>query len=204
MLNVELFSYLDKASLKASQELAAMRGEPELLKGMGERMTCRMAIAPTTSSSSILGRVSPSIEPEHGMYYIDDLAKGMFEHRNPFVFELLRQRGKHTPAIERKILESGGSIQKLDCFSDHEKQVFKTFGEISQKEIVIQAAQRQKYIDQGQSLNLMIDPSVSVKEINALMIFAWQQGLKSLYYQRSSNPLQEANLKLNACVSCEG
>jgi ribonucleoside-diphosphate reductase alpha chain len=102
------------------------------------------------------------------------------------------------------VLSYGGSVQHLEFLTQDEKDVFKTFGEISQKEIVIQAAQRQKYIDQGQSLNLMIPPNTKPKEVNELMIFAWQQGIKSLYYQRSANPSQELARSILTCSTCEG
>ena len=98
----------------------------------------------------------------------------------------------------------GGSVQHLDFLSENENDVFKTFGEISQKEIIIQAAQRQKYIDQGQSLNIMIPPNTKPKEVNELMIFAWEQGIKSLYYQRSANPAQELARSIMTCGSCQG
>ena len=88
--------------------------------------------------------------------------------------------------------------------SEEEKDIFKTFGEISQKEIIIQAAMRQKYIDQGQSLNLMIPPDTKPKEVNELLIYAWQSGIKSLYYQRSANPAQELARNILNCASCQG
>jgi ribonucleoside-diphosphate reductase alpha chain len=97
----------------------------------------------------------------------------------------------------------GGSVQHLSELTDDEKDVFKTFGEISQKEIIIQAAQRQVWIDQGQSLNLMIPPNTKPKDVNELMIFAWENGIKSLYYQRSSNPAQELARSILDCKTCE-
>ena len=109
----------------------------------------------------------------------------------------------NTPETWRDILSHGGSVQHLSFFTQEEKDVFKNFGEISQKEIVIQAAQRQKYIDQGQSLNIMVPANTKPKDINELMIFAWEQGVKSLYYQRSSNPSQELARSINACSTCE-
>ena len=98
----------------------------------------------------------------------------------------------------------GGSVQHLDFLTQEEKDVFKTFGEISQKEVVIQAAQRQKYIDQGQSLNLMVPPKASPKEVNELLIYGWENGLKGFYYQRSANPSQELARSITNCSSCEG
>jgi ribonucleoside-diphosphate reductase alpha chain len=204
MLNGEIFQTMKERTYKASEELAQSLGEPELLKGYGRRNTTTMAIAPTTSSSFILGQVSPSIEPLNSNYFVKNLAKGKFTYRNPYLADLLEKYEKNTPEVWKSILVKGGSVQHLEFLTDEEKDVFKTFGEISQKEIVIQAAQRQKYIDQGQSLNLMIPPKTSPKEINSLLIFGWEQGVKSFYYQRSANPSQELARSILTCSSCEG
>ena len=204
MLNGEIFQTMKERTYKASEELAQSLGEPELLKGYGRRNTTTMAIAPTTSSSFILGQVSPSIEPLNSNYFVKNLAKGKFTYRNPYLADLLEKYKKNTPEVWKSILVKGGSVQHLDFLNTEEKDVFKTFGEISQKEIVIQAAQRQKYIDQGQSLNLMIPPKTPPKEINSLLIFGWEQGVKSFYYQRSANPSQELARSILTCSSCEG
>jgi ribonucleoside-diphosphate reductase alpha chain len=98
---------------------------------------------------------------------------------------------------------NAGSVQHLDFLTEKEKDVFKTFAEISPKEIVIQAAQRQKYIDQGQSLNLMIHPSIPIKDINALIVEAWKMGVKGLYYQISINAAQNFARNILICSSCE-
>ena len=203
MLNAQIFKLLDEKSLVASKELAEKYGEPELLKGYGERMVTRLAIAPTTSSSFILGQVSQGIEPQNSNYYVKKLAKGSFTYKNPYLKELLKEKNQDTQEVWKSILEKGGSVQHLDFLSPEEKDVFKTFGEISQKEIVIQAAQRQKRIDQGQSLNLNIPPSATIGEVSKLLIFGWQQGIKGFYYQRSSNPSQLLARSLNECKSCE-
>jgi ribonucleoside-diphosphate reductase alpha chain len=150
-----------------------------------------------------LGQVSPSIEPLNSNYFVKDLAKGKFTFKNPYLKDLLKSKGMDNDDTWKSILVKGGSVQHLDFLSEEEKDVFKTFGEISQKEIIIQAAQRQKYIDQGQSLNIMIPPNTKPKEVNELMIFAWEQGIKSLYYQRSANPAQELARSILACKSCE-
>ncbi len=201
--NIRIFKALNEKSLKASKELALMYGEPKMLEGYGERFTTRIAIAPTTSSSFILGQVSPSIEPLAGNYFIKDLAKGKFTYKNPYLKELLEKYGKDNDKIWKSIASSGGSVQHLDFLTDREKMIFKTFSEISQLEIVQQAAARQKYIDQGQSLNLMIHPETSVKEINKLLIEAWKLGIKTLYYQRSANLAQQVSRNINECISCE-
>jgi len=163
-----------------------------------------MAIAPTTSSSFILGQVSPSIEPLNSNYFTKDLAKGKFTFKNAFLEKLLEEKEKNNQAVWKSILIKGGSVQHLDFLSEEEKAVFKTFGEISQKEIVIQAAQRQRYIDQGQSLNVMISPKCPPKQVSELLIFGWEQGVKSFYYQRSANPSQELARSILSCSSCEG
>jgi len=203
MLNAQIFKLLDDKSLVASKELAKKYGEPELLKGYGERMVTRIAIAPTTSSSFILGQVSQGIEPQNSNYYVKKLAKGSFTYKNPYLKKLLEEKGQDSQEVWKSVLEKGGSVQHLDFLSQDEKDVFKTFGEISQKEIVIQAAQRQKRIDQGQSLNLNIPPSATIGEVSKLLIFGWENGIKGFYYHRSSNPSQLLARSLNECKSCE-
>jgi ribonucleoside-diphosphate reductase alpha chain len=203
MLNAQIFKLLDDKSLVASKELAEKYGEPELLKGYGERMVTRIAIAPTTSSSFILGQVSQGIEPQNSNYYVKKLAKGSFTYKNPYLKKLLEEKGQDSQEVWKSVLEKGGSVQHLDFLSQDEKDVFKTFGEISQKEIVIQAAQRQKRIDQGQSLNLNIPPSATIGEVSKLLIFGWENGIKGFYYHRSSNPSQLLARSLNECKSCE-
>lgn len=201
--NVEIFRTINEKTLKASKEMAEIYGEPELLKGYGERNTTRIAIAPTTSSSFILGQVSPSIEPLNSNYFTKDLAKGKFAFKNPALKDVLKKYDKDTSEIWQSILRKGGSVQHLDFLSTLEKDVFKTFGEISQLEIVIQASQRQKFIDQSQSLNLMIHSNTSPKEVSNLLIEAWKLGVKTLYYQRSTNPAQELTRSIMTCKSCE-
>ena len=203
-LNAEIHNIIRERCDRATSQLAEEFGEPEHLRGYGRRNMTTMAIAPTTSSSFILGQVSPSIEPLNSNYFTKDLAKGKFTYKNPHLEELLEEKGKNNATTWKSILVKGGSVQHLDFLSDHEKDVFKTFGEISQKEIVIQAAQRQKYIDQGQSLNVMISPKCPPKQVSELLIFGWEQGVKSFYYQRSANPSQELARSILNCSSCEG
>jgi ribonucleoside-diphosphate reductase alpha chain len=203
ILNMEIWKHIRKHSDKASEELAGIFGEAPILEGYNRRNTTTLAVAPTTSSSFILGQSSPSIEPLNSNYFVKDLAKGKFTFKNPHLENLLKSKEKNDQETWKSILIKGGSVQHLDFLSQEEKDVFKTFGEISQKEIIIQAAQRQKFIDQGQSLNLMIPPNAKPKEVNELMIFAWEQGIKGLYYQRSSNPSQELARSILTCSTCE-
>ena len=204
MVNGSIWSTIRERADKASVELADQFGEAPILEGYGRRNTTTLAVAPTTSSSFILGQVSPSIEPLNSNYFVKDLAKGKFTFKNPQLRRLLTRKKQNTDDVWRSILVHGGSVQHLDFLDQEEKDVFKTFGEISQKEIVIQASIRQKYIDQGQSLNIMIPPTTKPKEVNELMIFAWEQGIKSLYYQRSANPAQELARSILNCSTCEG
>jgi ribonucleoside-diphosphate reductase alpha chain len=163
-----------------------------------------MAIAPTTSSSFILGQVSPSIEPLQSNYFTKDLAKGKFTYKNPYLKDLLAEKGMDTQEVWRQIMLSGGSVQDLDFLSQEEKDIFKTFGEISQMEVIQQAADRQRYIDQGQSLNVMIGDEVPLKDVNKLVIEAWKLGVKTLYYQRGANMAQQVGRDILNCAVCEG
>lgn len=203
LLNTQIWKAIRNKADKASEEMAELFGEPPLLKGYGRRNVTTLAIAPTTSSSFILGQASPSIEPLNSNYFVKDLAKGKFTYKNPYLEKLLESKDKNTEGVWKSILVKGGSVQHLEFLTQDEKDVFKTFGEISQKEVVIQAAARQKYIDQGQSLNLMIPPNTKPKDVNDLLIFAWENGIKSLYYQRSANPAQELARSILTCASCE-
>ena len=203
-LNTEIHKTIRKECEEATKQLAILLGEPEHLEGYNRRNMTTMAIAPTTSSSFILGQVSPSIEPLNSNYFTKDLAKGKFTYKNPHLEKILEEKKKNTQTTWKSILQKGGSVQHLDFLTQEEKDVFKTFGEISQKEIVIQASQRQKHIDQGQSLNIMVSPKCPPKQVSELLIFGWEQGIKSFYYQRSANPSQELARSILNCSSCEG
>lgn len=203
LLNTSIHSFMQGETLEASQRMAKEYGEPELLKGYGRRHVTLMSIAPTTSSSFILGQVSPSIEPLDSNYFVKDLQKGKFTYRNPYLQATLAEHCKDDEETWRSILLKGGSVQHLDFLTDNERAVFKTFGEISQHEIIVQAAGRQNFIDQSQSLNLKIHPDTPLRDVNQLMISAWELGVKTLYYQRSTNPAQEYVRNLLSCVSCE-
>ncbi|MDE3989162.1 ribonucleoside-diphosphate reductase subunit alpha [Glaesserella parasuis] len=198
-----IFKTLKEKTMKASEELAQRFGEPELLKGYGRRNTTLMSIAPTKSSSFILGSVSPSVEPFKSNYYVKDLAKIKTVYKNPFLEQLLREKGLDTEEIWESILLNDGSVQHLTQLSEHEKEVFKTFSEISQLSVIQQAAQRQKYIDQGQSINIMVHPATPARDLNQLYLTAEELGLKSIYYQYSMSAAQVFNRNLLSCSSCE-
>jgi ribonucleoside-diphosphate reductase alpha chain len=203
ILNNSIFKTIRERADKATEELAKLLGEPELLKGYGRRNVTTLAVAPTTSSSFILGQVSQSIEPLNSNYFVNKLAKGNFTYKNPYLKKLLKEKGKHDDETWKSILVKGGSVQHLDFLTQEEKDVFKTFGELSQKEIVIQASARQQYIDQSQSLNIMVPPTTPAKDVSTLLIEGWKMGVKTFYYQRSSSPSQELSRNILACKSCE-
>lgn len=205
-LNLHIAKTFKARTYAASAELAGMFGEPELLKGYGRRNTTLMAIAPTKSSSFILGQVSQSIEPEFSNCYVKDLAKMKVTIKNPFLLKLLQEKGQDKPEVWDQIRNNDGSVQKLDVLTDEEKEVFKTFSEINPEAIITQAATRQTYIDQAQSINLMLDPDTPVKEINALYLTAWRLGIKSLYYSFSMSAAQSLTRKqvmTEGCAACE-
>lgn len=203
-LTSKIFKEIRERADKATQDLARIYGEPALLKGYGRRNTTLLAIAPTTSSSAILGQASPGIEPFSSNYYKVGLSKGNFVRQNKYLKELLQTKGMDNEDIWRSIMLNHGSVQHLDALTNEEKDVFKTFKEISQLEIIQQASIRQQYVDQSQSLNLNIPSSLPIKEVNKLMIEAWKSGIKTLYYQRSQSVSKELVTSLVSCKSCEG
>jgi len=198
-LNSEIFRTLKDRSEIASRKLHVDFGYTSLREGYAN--TTLMAIAPTKSSSFIHGAVSMGIEPIKSNYFIKDLAKSKTVYKNPFLECELEKYNLNTEKTWKSILKKDGSVQHLDFPT---KGVFKSFVEITPKELVLQAAQRQKYIDQSQSLNLMIDPSVSAKQINQLYLYAWEEGVKTLYYQFSKSSAQDFARNILECSSCEG
>jgi len=201
-LNTEIFREIKERSYRASEELAQKFGEPEVLKGYGRRNTTLNAIAPTTSSAFILGQVSQGIEPIWSNIYVKDIAKIKTTIKNPFLVAVLEEKSQNVTEVWRSIRERDGSVQHLDFLSDLEKEVFKTYSEIDQMDIIYQAANRQNHIDQGQSVNIIVHPDMPVKEINKIHVTAWKLGLKSLYYQHSMNAAQKFKQKKD-CASCE-
>ena len=201
-LNNKIFKFIQDKSYKASKELADLFGAPKVLKSHGRRNTTLNAIAPTTSSAFILGQVSQGIEPIWSNIYVKDIAKIKTTIKNPFLVKLLKKKNKDTQDVWRSIRDQDGSVQHLNFLSSEEKEVFKTYPEIDQMDIIYQAANRQNYIDQGQSVNIMVHPDMDATEINKIYITAWKLGLKSLYYQHSMNAAQKFKQKKD-CASCE-
>lgn len=203
LTNAATFKYLGAETERASEKLAAWLGEAPVCDGYGMRNATTMAIAPTKSSSFILGQTSPSIEPTKSNYFVRDTAKLKSTYKNPHLEKVLERHGMNTEEVWASIKERDGSVQHLDL-PEKQKAVFKTFAEIPQQAIINQAAQRQQFLDQGQSVNVTIDPKqVPVKDINRLYINAWESGVCTLYYQKSVNAAQQAQQDLLSCVSCE-
>lgn len=207
-LNVEIFRNLSLKLHEASEWLGDTIGHAPIFDEVEtldkkRRNTTLMALAPTTSSSSILGQVSPSIEPYNSNYFVAGLAKGSFARKNVELERLLEKYGKNEQSVWTSIIENKGSVSHLEFLTDHEKEVFKTFEEIAPMTVIQQASARQPFIDQGQSLNLKIPSAMPIKEVNKIYIASWELGLKSVYYQRSTSVAKEAVLEMINCKSCE-
>lgn len=202
-LNVEIFKHLKEESYTASRELAEWYGEPEGMKGTGMRNLTLNALAPTKSSSIILGQISQSIEPWDANIFENDNAKGVFTQRNVFLEALLDSYGKNNNTTWKSILQAGGSVQHLDFLSEEDKNVYKTFVEIDQKELLRQNAERTPFIDQGTSHNVKLPPEATMKEDVDLIVYAWENGVKSLYYRKGLNKAQEKARADADCVACE-
>lgn len=202
-LNKTIFKYIREESDRASKWMAKEWGEPAYLKGYGDRNTSRIAIAPTKSTSAIMGFVSQGIEPIKNNYHTKDLAKIMIDWKNPQLESLLESKGKNTSEVWDDILLHNGSVQHLEFLDKNEKDVFKTFTEISQLDLIKMAADRQEYIDQSQSLNVNIPSNTPAKDILKLSVEAWRSGIKTMYYQYSVNQAQEYTQSILSCSSCE-
>ena len=194
-------------STRASMDLAEIYGEPLWCAGTGLRNTHLRAVAPTVSNSKLSGNVSPGIEPWAANVFTEQSAKGTFIRKNPTLEKLLRKKGKNNKDVWNKILEDGGSVQDLDFLTDEEKDVYKTFKEINQLELVKQAGIRQQFIDQSVSLNLAFPKEATPKWINKVHMEAWKRGIKTLYYMRTESVLRgdiAAKALSEDCMACDG
>ena len=202
-----IFSDIRNKAEKASMELAAEYGEPIWCKGTGMRNTHVLAIAPTVSNSVICGGVSAGIEPLPGNVYTFNGAKGTFIRKNKVLEKILKEKGQDKNKWWDQMLQDGGSAQNLpdNVLTPDEKELFLTFSEINQLELVRQAAIRQRYLDQTQSLNLSFDPNDSPKWINQVHMEAWKLGIKTLYYLRTDSVIKgDLGSRMAECVSCDG
>jgi len=202
-----IFSNIKNKAEKASRDLAQEYGEPMWCRGTGMRNTHLLAIAPTVSNSVITGGISAGIEPLPANIYTFNGAKGTFIRKNKVLEAILEEKGKNKEQYWDQMLADGGSVQNLpdDVLNPEEKELFLTFPEINQLELVRQAAIRQRYLDQTQSLNLSFDPSDSPKWINQVHMEAWKLGIKTLYYLRTDSVIKgDLGSRQADCVSCDG
>jgi ribonucleoside-diphosphate reductase alpha chain len=203
-----MFSFIEEGALKASKEQAELYGEPEWCRGTGLRHSHHLAIAPTVSNAHISGGVSPSTEPIPANVYNLKTAKGVFIKKNKILEKVLDAKGYNIDSIWDQILKDKGSVLGLADYilSPEEKEIFLTFKEINQLELVRQNGIRQKYVDQAMSLNLSFDPNDTPKFISAVHKEAHKLGIKTLYYLRTESVLRGDNLQRTneSCVSCEG
>ena len=211
----KIFSQIKIESERASRVLAEEYGEPLWCVGTGMRNTHLRAVAPTVSNSKLSGNVSPGIEPWAANVFTEQSAKGTFIRKNPTLEQCLEDAELNTSEIWNKILEDGGSVQNIDeledlLIGDHDipfKDVFKTFKEINQLELVNQAGLRQQYVDQAVSLNLAFPSEATPKWINKVHMDAWKNGVKTLYYMRTESVLRgdlAAKAMDESCIACDG
>ena len=202
-----IFSDIKMKAEAASRQLAAEYGEPLWCKGTGMRNTHLLAIAPTVSNSR-LNNCSAGIEPQPANVYVFNGAKGTFIVKNPELETLLNNKGKNLSKVWDQILADNGSVANLpnDILTEDEKEVFLTFPEINQLGLVQQAAVRQRYIDQTQSLNLAFDPTDSPKWINQVHMEAHKLGIKTLYYLRTDSVIKGdlGSRTSEDCLGCDG
>ena len=202
-----IFSQIKIESERASMDLAELYGEPLWCVGTGLRNTHLRAIAPTVSNSKLSGNVSPGIEPWAANVFTEQSAKGTFIRKNPTLKKQLEKLNLNTKEIWDKILADGGSVQDIKGLDDSTKEVFKTFKELNQLELVRQAGIRQQYIDQSVSLNLAFPSTATPKWINKVHFDAWKKGIKTLYYVRTESVLRGdiADQAMSEdCVACDG
>tara|TARA_B100000212_G_scaffold301026_1_gene246635 strand:- start:4642 stop:6354 length:1713 start_codon:yes stop_codon:yes gene_type:complete len=202
-----IFSSIRDQAEKASRDLAVEYGEPIWCRGTGMRNTHLLAIAPTVSNSVICGGISAGIEPLPANIYTFNGAKGTFIIKNKVLESILQEKGMDKDRYWDQMLEDGGSAQNLpdDVLSPQEKEMFLTFPEINQLELIRQAAIRQRYLDQTQSLNMSFDPNDSPKWINQVHLEAWKLGVKTLYYLRTDSVIKgDLGSRQSDCVACEG
>lgn len=218
-LNQEIFKFIKTEALLATQELAQEKGEAPDATGYGARNSHLLAIAPNANSSIITG-VSASIEPWKSNAYTHRTRAGSFLVKNKALDSLLKQKISDDSEIENiwtSIIQNNGSVQHLDILDDWEKEVFKTAYELNQNWLVQHAADRQKYICQGQSLNLFFPAGSNRNDVAATHIKAWKEGLKGLYYLRTEAAVKAENVGKKVkrialsdivnneeCLSCQG
>lgn len=186
--NKVIFKTFGEASRRASVRLGEERGLP--LDGGTQRNSYVTSIQPTASTAFLCGEATPAIEPIAGNAYLQKTLSGSFLVKNRHLEKFLETKGMNTQDVWKKVIADKGSVANLEFLTEEEKAIFRTGYEMNMREIVQQAADRQPYIDQAQSLNLFFQTPVSGKYMNEVHMMAWKSGIKSLYYFRSSAPIQ--------------
>lgn len=215
----KVYGDLKAKAIAESLRLGSIRGEAPDCYGSGMRNSHLFAVAPNASSSSIIG-VSPSVEPWNGNCFNAEGRAGSFLIKNKYLKEILLKYGKDDDETWGSIVTNEGSVQHLDFLTDHERAVFKTAYEINPMWIIEQAAVRQQYICQSQSINLFLPADVTAQEISDIHVMAWFKGLKTLYYCRGKSAMKakigtggdkplnavpvRAKIEYEGCLSCEG
>lgn len=205
-LNKHIFSTIRKYGEKTTLELGEKLGSPEYCKmaGMVRRNASLMMIAPNKSTSFISGATSGGFEPFMSNIFLKSLAKIQFVWKNPHLVKILESKGLNTVKVWDDIQDNNGSVQHLEFLNQREKDIFKTFSEISPKDIIDLTADRQVYIDMGQSLNLMFRKNYTMKDVYDIHKYAWEKGIKTLYYAYSSAhaSIERDGENWDSCVSC--
>lgn len=206
LLNRGIFSHLKQETERATKDLAKEYGEPEWCQGHGRRNSHLIALAPTVSNATICGNVSPSIEPWVANAFAKKTAKGVFIQYNQHLKAKLIELGQDNDEVWKSIVNREGSVQHLDFLDQETKDVFKTAFEIDQRALVEQAAERQVFIDQAQSLNLFFNSNVDAKYFHEVHVTAWKSSLKTLYYTRTSSVLKAdiSSREDSDCKACQG
>ena len=188
-INNKMFAKVKEHVDTANRVIGAERGSPKLLQGTGLRFAFTTAIAPTASNALICGNVSPSIEPWRANAFRQDTMSGTFIQKNKSLDNLLKEKTVNGECdydeVWIKIVQDEGSVKNIDCLSDLEKDVYKTSSELDMLWAVEHTADRQIYIDQGQSFNIFVRPDISIKRIHAIHFLAWKKGIKTMYYART-------------------
>ena len=208
--NKEIFKTIGESARRASKKLGEERGLP--LDGGTQRNSYVTSIQPTASTSFICGETTPCVEPISGNAYLQKTLSGSFLVKNKHLMNLLDSKEQNTDEVWQQVIMEKGSVQNLKCLSDEEKKVFRTAYEMNMREIVEQAADRQPYIDQAQSINLFYQTPVSGKYLHDVHMLAWKVGMKSLYYLRSAAPInarslgeetEKRNFDIEECAVCQ-
>ena len=198
-INKKIFSTINGFAKRASEKLAAERGLP--LDGGTQRNSYIMSVQPTASTSFICGEATPCVEPISGNAYLQKTLSGSFLVKNKYLEVFLEQKGKNTQEVWKEIIAAKGSVQELDFLTEEEKTVFRTGYEMNMREIVEQTADRQQYICQAQSINLFFSTPISGKYLDDVHRLAWKRGVKTLYYLRSSAPIEATRVDAAAATT---